>query len=413
MNWHLKQQKSWLKHWLTLGEHVRLFNYFEAAFTAILQKWETGTTPNVLVFSTLENRSWTEQTGALSCCNCSKRHKLLTSCPGGWWQLRAWHCKCCCAALWTPCCCRVFFMQSWTHPWKSSLHVSTLCKYLAMSISAKNEVMLLGDGFIGKTLLWGSLCYRQKASPPQGAQEDWDPYIRCRICIFLSLWLFRSASFPVIVMMRGWSTGTKAVSGKQRASQCSHLHMYSAHTYTCIATTSRLQGGPLGGTAALVQPMRPTLHFVVPLCLEDDPQTQHTTGRSRSRHGSAVPGQTDIFNPFSFLHRYLRWIPPANSLAQQNMTMDTMKTLLHVTKETTFTGLNPSFCQFFTALCLCSASWETPWSSGFSWPGKGWQQWLTSVCWTSQPLISSLFCPSLSKPTMLQTSGFLAMPCVR
>lgn len=46
---------------------------------------------------------------------------------------------------------------------------------------------------------------------------------------FLSLWLFRPASFPVIVMMRGWSTGTKAVSGNREHP--------SAHTYTCTVLT--------------------------------------------------------------------------------------------------------------------------------------------------------------------------------
>lgn len=170
--------KKLAKHWLTLGEPVRLFYYFEAAFIAILQKWVRGNTPaNVLVFSTLENWSWTEQAGALNCCVVAKgTAKLLTSCPGARWQPRAWHCKCCWAALWTPCCSRVFCVQSWTHPWKSSLHVFALCASTwPWSALLKMRVCCWVTASSGKTLLWGSLCCRQKSSPPQGAQENWDP----------------------------------------------------------------------------------------------------------------------------------------------------------------------------------------------------------------------------------------------
>lgn len=133
--------------------------------------------------------------------------------------------------------------------------------------------MLLGDGFFGWNTFIRVFMLQAKSFLTPGTTRKSRFLDQMQILYhFAPLRLFRAQIFPWHCndkVLTHWHWGSV---GKQSAGP-------SAHTYVCIGTIGRLQLQALGGTAALVQPVRLRLRFAVSLCLEADPRALCGTER--------------------------------------------------------------------------------------------------------------------------------------
>lgn len=86
--------------------------------------------------------------------------------------------------------------------------------------------MLLGDSFIRQNPFMRVLMLQAKSFPTPGSTRKLRSLDQIQDLYFflIIVTIQRPEFFPVIVMMRGWSTGTKAVSGKQSIPVLTHMY---------------------------------------------------------------------------------------------------------------------------------------------------------------------------------------------